>query len=111
MRNVVNDMVAWFGPLPRSTQNAGTPIVVGVPPFPGQPASGIYRFSFQSGRPNWLDGGFPRTVITATLYTTGGTAPTITLLRPLNYAMITAAIAAGGTSVSIDKDPGVYSTN
>ena len=110
MKNTIADELARFGPIGRATQNAGTVITVGVSPYPGPPGSS-YRYSFASGRPTWLDDKLPRTVITAALYTTGATAHTVTLLRPLNFAMITAAIAAGGTSVSIDKDPGVYSTN
>lgn len=112
MRQVVNDIVARFGPLPRATQNANTVITVAVPPWVGPLGSAPFLYKFDNGVENWNKSNVaPRTIITAALYTSAATAHTITLMRPLNYCRITAAIAAAGTSISIDKDPGVYSTN
>ena len=111
MRRLGNDVLRRFGPLNRSTQTAATVITVLVPPDPGDIKSPKFRYSINNGRPNWMTGGLGRTVITSALYTTAGTAHTITLMRPFNYARIAEAVTANDTTVVLDKDPGVYSTN
>jgi hypothetical protein len=111
----IRDVESRFGPLPRATQTAGTAITVGVPPVTHLGVSPLpYRygqFDVTGGRANWLESVAARTVITCALYTTGPTGHTITLLRPLNFCKITAAIAAGGTAITVDADPGVFSSN
>src|SRR6266545_1756143 len=110
MRRVVFDKLGDWQ-LGRSTQSANTAIVLVVPPWraPHVGSGPLMYFLAGGNQPNWLAS--PRTVLTTLLYTTGVTAHTVTFLRPLNYCRVTAAVAANGTVVNIDRDPGVYSTN
>lgn len=52
------------------------------------------------------------TFLTALIYTTGNTANTVTIMRPLNSTTVTVAMAANTASASLTvaADPGVYST-
>jgi hypothetical protein len=52
-----------------------------------------------------------RTKVTTLKYTAAGTAHTLTILRPLSKVKIVTAVAAGGTSYVLSRDPGNYSAN
>lgn len=52
-----------------------------------------------------------RTKITTLKYTAAGTAHTLTILRALAKCKVVTAVAAGGTSVVLNRDPGNYSAN
>jgi hypothetical protein len=94
-----------------ATQAAATAIVAGVPPFRG-PSGGsplIYKASPGSNVPNWWGG--PITNVSALVNTSGATAHTLFLLRPLNFTYTSAAAAINQAVINIVEDPGIYSTN
>jgi len=74
--------------IPRQTQTADTAIVATVPPRGGK-----------------------RTKLFFIQYTSAGTQHTITIMRELGRAKLTAAAAAAATTFILDQDPGKYSTS
>lgn len=91
-----------------TSQNANTAVTALVPPFPGNQMP-PFLYNFKNSLPNWY--GNLYTHLTRLIYTTGATAHTITVLRPLNWCLISTALAKNTTAITLDKDPGVYSTN
>lgn len=94
---------------PSSTQNAGTVITTLVPPTPpGSPL--IYRAG-ADWVGNWMRGNGPGIAhITSLLYTTAGTAHTVTVMRPVNWTDLSAAAASGQAVIVLRDNPGTYST-
>lgn len=72
----------------RLTQTAGTVIVQVIEPWPGA-----------------------MTRITGMRISTLGTAHILTMLRPLNIAYASAAVAVSGTSLVLDRQPGDFNAN
>lgn len=73
---------------PRSTATAGTAIVVPSKPAPNR-----------------------RSKISFLQFTSGGTAHTWYVMKEKGRTTAVAAVAGGGTSIVLAKDPGIYSTN
>jgi hypothetical protein len=99
---------------PGAAPIAGTPIVQGIPPFPGPAGTApfIYNAVGLSGLPNWMSG--PSNAIThvASLNVkAGSTAHAIIIARPKNWTTVASAAAAGQAVINITADPGIYSTN
>lgn len=72
----------------RKTETAGTVIVQTIPPYPGA-----------------------MTRVCGLRISTLATAHILTVLRPLNIAYASAAVAAGGTSLVLAAQPGDYNAN
>ena len=96
------------------TATAGTVITAFVPPVRGTANGAPLLYQVDgSANPLWVRGtGAAVTHLNRLLYTTGTTAHTVTVLRPLNWTYFTTAIAKNVTAFTgIAADPGVYSTN
>jgi hypothetical protein len=94
--------------LPSQTQTAGTAIVAFIPPFRSGAGNPPLAYKLDKNQvPIWRQG---YTHITQLTYTASTTAHTVVVMRPLNYAMITTAVAANSATVVLDADPGSYST-
>lgn len=93
----------------RITATAGTAITGLIPPWNGTPGAG--NLNQRRGSPFTF--GEAVTRINTVCYTTGGTAHTIGIMRPLNYAYFTKAFPKNTTLLDtyLSGDPGVYSTN
>jgi len=98
---------------PGQTQSANTQISIPIPPWPGDPKSGLpFLCTLDSqGLPSWTKQGGAYTHVTKFGITTSSTAHICYFLRPLNYAIVSTAGAKNTTSLIIDKDPGIYSAN
>lgn len=94
------------------TATAGTVISAFIPPTRGQGTPWMYSID-GAGNANWGRGiGAAYTHIARLLYTTGSTAHTVAVLRPLNWTYFTTAIAKNVTAFTgIAADPGVFSTS
>jgi len=99
---------------PRNTATAGTKFIAGVPPndmphvktYPVGPMGGTALIGSK------VDMGRGKPHVTKVIYTTtSSTAHLISILRPLNFTAVNGAVAAGGTTINIFQDPGIYSTN
>jgi hypothetical protein len=85
-----------------ATAASGTIIAVGIPPMGNPGGEGI------------LDTGVKGAYyahLTSVYYTTGTTAHTITIMRPLNYTTVSADAAINQAVINVTADPGLYSTN
>lgn len=104
-----NRLGTWS--VPGQTQTAGTAIKIGIPPWRGPNGAAPLVYGHDSqGKRNWMDQGGVFTKISNYSITTGGTAHLGYFLRPLNYALVTVAGAANGTTFTIGTDPGLYTT-
>lgn len=95
--------------LPRTTASGGIPFFQLIPPFGGDGES-VQSWSV-AGIGGKKDRGQGRPHVTKVIYSTGGTAHLLTILRPLNFTIVKTAVAPNGTSIVLADDPGVYSTN
>jgi hypothetical protein len=92
--------IPWFGGwnVGRATATGGTAFAKVIPPYfgPGFLAPGV----------------FSKNVIHVGLvtYTTGATIHQLALMRPFNWCVFSADAAASQAVVTLDKDPGLYST-
>lgn len=97
---------------PGQTQTADTAIKIPITPYPGPAGSAPLRYRLDSqGTPNFMKPQGGVTHLTQFVVTCGSTAHVHYFMRPLNYAVVSTAGAINSTSLVIDKDPGVYSTN
>jgi len=100
-----------YGPV---TANADTAFKLLIPPFPqvqGAPPQ-LYGMAAGTGsakKPNWWGPGV-NSRITTLIYSNGATAHALFVMRPLNFAYLTAAAAAGQAVVNVDYNPGNYSS-
>jgi hypothetical protein len=98
--------------LPRVTANGGTAFVAVISPFGGTGPGNAMQYGGVVGK---VGGRLyrPRGVshVNKLIYTTGATAHLISILRPLNYTTLSAAAAAGATTLNLNDDPGIFSTN
>lgn len=109
MMGVGTEIYGTFA-VPASTQNAGTVITRLIPP---------YALGHNGPQVQKVDGNGKRiapaprayTHVSSLAYLDSGTAHQATIMRPLNWTYLAAALAANGTALSLAADPGVYSTN
>jgi hypothetical protein len=94
--------------LSSNTQVAGTAIASLVRPYRGNGGDRTL-YKMVGDRPNWA--GWPFTHISQLVYTAAGTAHNVVIMRPLNYAVISADVAANATGFALKTDPGLYSTS
>jgi hypothetical protein len=103
---------------------AGTPFILGIPPYGGvrqvpqvyQAKQGVQNTIASQNylaNANWLGSGNNsiKTRINKILYSNNNTAHRLTILQPLNFCYSTVAVAKGYQNFTLDKDPGVFSTN
>lgn len=83
-----------------------------IPPWQGYPGNAPFIYN-PSANANAIPKRFPEgiTHLKKLVYTNGATAHVLSILRPLNYTWLTAAIASAGTVANVFDDPGLYSTN
>jgi hypothetical protein len=97
--------------LPRTTAGGGTAFVAVIPPF-GGPGGNALQYGGIVGKVGgriYRPRG--RSHITKLIYSTGATLHVISILRPLNYTTLASNAAAGATTLVLNDDPGIYSTN
>src|SRR5271166_4035178 len=99
----------------RPTATGGTAFFATIPPYPGSSPSPTPGY----GQPGGVGQSQGYIHVAKVIYTTGATAHTISLWRPLNRVKFTAVGAASQAVVTlgpvnpngVSGDPGVYSTN
>lgn len=94
----INSLIApFFGP-------RSAPVIFGPLPTisPGAPPT--------APAPNWYANA-AYTHLTYLNYTTGTTAHTITVMRPLNFTAFKTAVPKNTTAITLMTDPGLYSTS
>src|SRR5438105_2457383 len=81
-----------------------------IPPYMGSPGRQRRVWDLRTNKMDLLNSAISR--IEKIIASNGSTAQQITIMRPLNYSWITAAIAKNGTAIaSMQDDPGIFSTN
>jgi len=95
--------------LGQKTASADTAFTHLVPPWRGSGGAPL-AYRVVGGRPNWHGSG-AYTHIDSLVYTSAGTAHTVTVMRPLNWAIVNGDVAANATAVTLHTDPGAYSTS
>lgn len=96
--------------VPSNTQTAATVITRLIPPFRAGDGGPYLAKADGNGRAIQPK---PQayTHVTSVIYADTGTAHNVTIMRPLNWTYLTAALAANGTALTLKDDPGLYSTN
>jgi hypothetical protein len=97
----------------RKTAGDGVAFAALIAPFTGL-RDGSSRLLFGrdlAGMPNWWDPQPTLTHITTLIYTTGATLHQLAILRPKNFTYFSAAVPINTKAISLNVDPGVYSTN
>lgn len=98
--------------LPRVLGVDATAMFCVIPPFGGESGMPVRQKWTVGSIGNAKDLGFKgRTHIVKVSYTTGDTAHLVSIMRPLNFTVTSAAVAANGTVINIADDPGLYSAN
>lgn len=95
----------------RHTETAGTLITDLIPPLSYSRTGGPFLFRGRATSAGPINFGEGLTHLSKICYTTSSTAHVITVLRPLNWAIVNGAVAANSTALVLTDDPGVYSTN
>ncbi len=96
--------------VPANTQTAATVITRLIPPFAlGHGGAQVQKVDGNGDR--IVPAPRAYTHVTSLSYLDSGTAHQATILRPLNWTYLTAALAANGTALTLAADPGIYSTN
>jgi hypothetical protein len=91
------------------TQSLGTPIFQGIDPYCALDGS-TKVYGFSGTKPNWgIDNGYIHVTQIKNVGTT--TVQKLSLMRPKNFCLIAAAVAKNATTIVVDADPGIYSTN
>lgn len=96
--------------IPSTTANAGTAFAAKVEPYAGYPGARL-MYKLISGRPNWLAYGGAYTVLDSIAYADTGTAHSLVVMRPLNWAVVNGDVAHNATGVTLLTDPGAYTTS
>jgi hypothetical protein len=87
----------------------GTAFASLIAPWRGSGGAPLQYKVGPNGRPNWVPGAY--THVTQAVYTAAGTAHDLVFMRPLNWAVVAADVAANSGAVTLLTDPGLYSTN
>jgi hypothetical protein len=96
--------------LPRILGVDATPAFAVIPPFRGGAGGPKQSWTLGALGSN-KERGQGRAHVTKMAYTPTATAHLLTIMRPLNFTLVNAAVVAGATAITIADDPGLYSTN
>jgi hypothetical protein len=97
-----------------ATAAGDTPFTKAIPPWPGAGKTQLWKPFPDATMPMMGTAkhiGDAVAHVQEISYSTGATAHTIGILRPLNYTALKAALAPGATAIKLRTDPGLYSTN
>lgn len=102
--SVMESSGKWF--VGTTTAAADTAFTALVPPHRGDGSSYVHKVV--GGLRNAGTG--LRTYIESAVYIAGGTAHSLVVMRPLNWAVISADVAANATTMTLETDPGAWGT-
>lgn len=94
----------------RQTAAGGTPFAAVIPPFCGSDGNAM-QFWPVGNIGSRAYRGRGRTHVSKIIYTTGSTAHLISVFRPLNFSIVKTAVNPSGTTIALQDDPGIFSTN
>ena len=95
--------------VPSNTANAGTAFDRLIPPYKSGGGGPYLAKVDGNGRLNQpAPAAFSH--VSSLIYADTGTSHQVTVMRPLNWTYLTAALASAGTTLALAADPGLYST-
>jgi hypothetical protein len=103
----------------QATASANTLFSRVIPPFVSGAGGGppvLYKvdptqtYNGGTGMPNWVGDANAFSHVTDLWYTSGNTAHSCYLLRPLNWTYVESAIGSNTTTITVKADPGTWAT-